>query len=126
AVIGNAGIVIGVVAYAESFVPAISAQPLLRLAVAQLLLWTFCGLNVVGVKHSARVQIVILIVNLGGLIILLGASTHAISPANYRPFAPHGWASLATGTALICWAYSGVETATVAAEEVDQPVTTIW
>ena len=126
AVIGNAGIVIGVVAYAESFVPAVSAShPLLRLAIAQFLLWTFCGLNVVGVKHSARVQIGILIVNLGGLVILLGASTHAIAPANYRPFAPHGWASLATGTALICWAYSGVETATVPAEEVDRPVVTI-
>jgi APA family basic amino acid/polyamine antiporter len=124
AVIGNAGIVTGVVAYAEGFFPSF-ASPAMRFATAQLLLWLFCGLNVVGVKHSSRVQIGIMILNLGGLFILLGVSTHAIQTVNYHPFAPHGWASLATGTALICWAYSGVETATVPAEEMESPSSTI-
>src|SRR3954464_14517538 len=53
AVIGNAGIVTGVVAYAEGFFPALTAHPLLRFAVAQALLWTFCGINILGVKHSS-------------------------------------------------------------------------
>jgi basic amino acid/polyamine antiporter, APA family len=126
AVIGNAGIVTGVIAYAEGFLPALSAHPLLRFGVAQLLLWTFCGINILGVKHSSRIQIAIMAINLGGLITLLGLSTHAFNPANLEPFAPHGWASLATGTALICWAYSGVETATVPAEEMQAPARTIW
>src|SRR3954469_18530457 len=42
AVIGNAGIVTGVVAYAEGFFPALS-NPVSRFAVAELLLWTFCA-----------------------------------------------------------------------------------
>ena len=126
ALIGNAGIVTGIIAYAEGFLPVLSANPLLRFAVAQLLLWTFCGINILGVKHSSRLQIAIMTVNLGGLFVLLGASMHAFNPANLSPFAPHGWGSLATGTALICWAYSGVETATVPAEEVQQPRQTIW
>jgi basic amino acid/polyamine antiporter, APA family len=126
ALIGNAGIVTGVIAYAESFLPILSANHLLRFAVAQLLLWGFCGINILGIKHSARVQIAIMTVNLGGLFVLLGASMHAFNPANLRPFAPHGWTSLATGTALICWAYSGVETATVPAEEMQSPTRTIW
>jgi APA family basic amino acid/polyamine antiporter len=126
ALIGNAGIVTGVIAYAEGFLPVLSANHLLRFGVAQLLLWGFCGINVLGIKHSARVQIAIMTVNLGGLFVLLGASMHAFNPANLRPFAPHGWTSLATGTALICWAYSGVETATVPAEEMQSPTRTIW
>jgi APA family basic amino acid/polyamine antiporter len=126
ALIGNAGIVTGIIAYAEGFLPALSANPMLRFGVAQLLLWTFCGINILGIKHSSRVQIAIMTVNLGGLFVLLGASMHAFNPANLRPFAPHGWASLATGTALICWAYSGVETATVPAEEMQLPRQTIW
>jgi len=124
AVIGNAGIVTGVVAYTESFFPAL-ANPAMRFAVAQILLWTFCTINVIGIRHSSRVQIAIMMVNLGGLAVLLGASTHAIRVVNYHPFAPKGWASLATGTALICWAYSGVETATVPAEEMKTPDSTI-
>ncbi len=126
ALIGNAGIVTGIIAYAEGFVPALSANPLLRFGVAQLLLWMFCGINVIGIKYSSRVQIAIMAINLGGLLVLLGASMHAFDPANLHPFAPHGWTSLATGTALICWAYSGVETATVPAEEMQSPARTIW
>lgn len=126
ALIGNAGIVTGVIAYTESFFPILSTNHLLRFGIAQLLLWTFCGVNIIGVKHSSRVQITIMVINLGGLFVLLGLSTHAFNPANLHPFAPKGWTSLATGTALICWAYSGVETATVPAEEMQVPARTIW
>src|SRR5258708_32549004 len=41
ALIGNAGIVTGIIAYAEGFVPGLSVNPLLRFGVAQLLLWMF-------------------------------------------------------------------------------------
>jgi APA family basic amino acid/polyamine antiporter len=126
ALIGNAGIVTGVIAYAQGFFPVLQTNPVARMLLAQVLLWTFCGINVLGVRHSARLQIAIMIVNVGALILLVGGSSHAIDTANYEPFAPHGWASLATGTALIVWAYSGVETATVPAEEVRAPHQTIW
>jgi APA family basic amino acid/polyamine antiporter len=126
ALIGNAGIVTGVVAYAQGFFPVLESNPIVRFAVAQALLWIFCGINVLGVRHSARLQIAIMVVNLGGLFLLLGGSLPAIDTANYHPFAPKGWSSLAMGTALIVWAYSGVETATVPAEEVQQPSRTIW
>lgn len=126
ALIGNAGITVGVVAYAQGFFPVMQTNPLVRFAVAQLLLWTFCVINVLGIRHSARLQIAIMIVNLGALFLLVGGSVPAIDAANYHPFAPMGWGSLATGTALIVWAYSGVETATVPAEEVKTPHSTIW
>jgi len=45
--------------------------------------------------------------------------------ANYVPFAPHGVGSLAAGAALVVWAYAGVESATVPAEEVQSPDRTI-
>src|SRR3954468_2119964 len=67
ALIGNAGIVTGVIAYAQGFAPLLSTQPLLRFALAQILLWTFCGVNILGVKHSSRLQIAIMTINLGGL-----------------------------------------------------------
>jgi basic amino acid/polyamine antiporter, APA family len=124
--IGNAGIATGVVAYAQGFFPVLGTSPFARFAVAQTLLWSLCAINIVGVRHSARLQIGIMIVNLGALFLLLGGSIPAIEPANYEPFAPKGWSALAIGTALVVWAYGGVETATVPAEEVKQPHSTIW
>jgi APA family basic amino acid/polyamine antiporter len=124
--IGNAGIATGVVAYAQGFFPVLGTSPIARFAVAQTLLWSLCALNIVGVRHSARLQIGIMIINLGALFLLLGGSLPAIDVANYEPFAPKGWSSLAIGTALVVWAYGGVETATVPAEEVKEPHSTIW
>jgi APA family basic amino acid/polyamine antiporter len=126
ALIGIAGIVTGLIAYMQGFFPVLQESAVARFALAQVLLWSFCALNVAGVRHSARLQIAILVVNLGALLLLVGGSSFAIDTANYQPFAPRGWGSLATGTALIVWAYSGVETATVPAEEVRTPSRTIW
>ena len=48
-----------------------------------------------------------------GLVALLTA----FDPANLTPFAPKGVAEpLALGAALVVWAYSGIESATVPAE----------
>lgn len=126
ALIGNAGIVTGVIAYAQGFFPVLESSALTRLAVALILLWTFCAINIIGIRHSSRLQIVIMMINLGGLFLLLGGSLHAFDASNLQPFAPKGWGSLAMGTALIVWAYSGVETATVPAEEMKAPDQTIW
>jgi APA family basic amino acid/polyamine antiporter len=124
--IGNAGIATGVVAYAQGFFPALGNGPLVPFFVAQVLLWSLCALNVVGIRHSARLQIAIMVINLGGLFLLLGGSVPSIEAVNYHPFAPKGWSSIAVGTALVVWAYGGVETATVPAEEVKHPHQSIW
>jgi APA family basic amino acid/polyamine antiporter len=124
--IGNAGIATGVVAYAQGFFPALGNGPFVPFIVAQVLLWTLCGVNVIGIRHSARLQIAIMVINLGGLFLLLGGSVPSIEAVNYHPFAPKGWSSIAVGTALVVWAYGGVETATVPAEEVKQPHHSIW
>src|SRR5687768_15498986 len=50
--IGNAGIATGVVAYAQGFFPILGESPIVRFGVAQLLLWSLCALNIVGVRHS--------------------------------------------------------------------------
>jgi amino acid transporter len=48
-----------------------------------------------------------------------------LEPENLEPFAPFGWSALPAGAALVVWAYSGIESATVPAEEVAAPERTI-
>ena len=124
AVVGNAAIVTGAIGYAQTFSPELAASPKLQFILAQGILWTLCYLNVRGIKIGARIQMSILFINLVPLT-MLGYALTQFDPANLHPFAPHGIGALATGSALLVWAYSGIESATVPAEEVQAPDKTI-
>jgi APA family basic amino acid/polyamine antiporter len=75
-------------------------------------------INVLGIKVSARIQISVLFLNVVPLLLFSIIALFYFDPANLTPFAPKGWGSLVTGVALIVWAYSGIESATVPAEEI--------
>jgi APA family basic amino acid/polyamine antiporter len=125
AVIGNAGIVTGVVGYAVGFSPRLAESVLLQFLLAQALLWGLCLVNVLGVRQGARVQIAVMFTASVPMLLISLAMLPSVRLANFTPFAPHGWGSLAAGAALVVWAYSGVESATVPAEEVQGPERTI-
>ena len=125
AVIGNAAIATGVVAYAVGFSPWLGSSVWLQFGLGQLLVWGLCAINIIGVRKSARVQITIMFLNLVPLVLISLIALAAFDPANLVPFAPRGAGSIATGAALVVWAYSGVESATVPAEEVQAPERTI-
>lgn len=124
-VVGNAGIVTAVVGYAVGFSPRLAGSVGLQFGLAQLLVWGLCLLNVLGVKQSARLQIAVMCTSAVPMLLVSLAMLPYARAANYRPFAPHGLGSLAAGAALVVWAYSGVESATVPAEEVQHPGRTI-
>jgi basic amino acid/polyamine antiporter, APA family len=125
AVVGNAAIVTGVVGYIEGFSPTLASSELHRFILAQALLWGLCVINVLGIKVSARIQISVLFLNVVPLLLFSIIALFYFDPANLTPFAPRGWGSLVTGVALIVWAYSGIESATVPAEEVRDSAHTI-
>ncbi len=118
ATIGNAAIVTAVVGYATGFSDALRASPLQQFVLAQALLWGLCLLNTVGVGHSAKLQIVLMIVTVVPLLLGSMVALPQLSTANFSPFAPMGYGALAPACALVVWAYSGVESATVPADEV--------
>lgn len=124
AVFGNAAIVTGAIAYASTFSPTLAEHKEMQAALAFAILWALCILNVLGIKIGARIQMSILIINLVP-IALLGYALLHFDATNLHPFAPHGVGALATGSALLVWAYSGIESATVPAEEVEAPASTI-
>ena len=124
AVIGNAAIVTGTIGYAVTFSPTLAGNTMLQFFLGQGILWTLCGLNILGIRIGARIQMSILLINFMPLG-LLGYALFHFQPANLHPFAPHGVGALATGSALLVWAYSGIESATVPAEEMQAPGRTI-
>jgi APA family basic amino acid/polyamine antiporter len=123
-VVGNAAIVTGAVAYAVTFSPALKGSIALQFALAQGVLWTLCVINVLGVKQGARVQKSIILFNVIPLV-LLGIALFFFDPANLHPFAPHGVSGVSAGLGFLVWAYAGIESATVPAEEMHAPERTI-
>ncbi|HEX2719289.1 MAG TPA: amino acid permease [Gemmatimonadaceae bacterium] len=124
-IIGNAAIVTGAVGYLVAFLPGFEGSPVRTFLLAVALVWGFCLLNVLGVRQSGRVQTVVMFLNLVPLMIVAIAALTHFDAANLRPFAPNGVGSIAVGASLIVWAYSGIESATVPAEEVRAPERTI-
>lgn len=122
--IGNASIALGAVAYASPWFGGARSR-WTDFALAQALVWGLCWLNVRGVRAGARAQIALLALNVVPLIALSCAMLGSFDARNLQPFAPHGWSALPAGVALVVWAYCGVESATVPAEEVAAPERTI-
>jgi len=123
--VGNAAIALGVVGYLKQLVPGALGLPGIDCGLALGLLWILTLLNVLGLKWGARISIAILFLNVLPLLAITLLCAPHVQAANYAPFAPEGWSSLPAAAALVVWAYSGIESGAVPAEEVVDPVRTI-
>jgi APA family basic amino acid/polyamine antiporter len=74
-----------------------------------------------GVKHTARMTSVFVVIKLAviALFIVLGI-TH-IHAANYHPFLPFGFHGVLTGAAIVFFAYIGFDAVTTMSEECREP-----
>jgi APA family basic amino acid/polyamine antiporter len=121
----NAAIAVAFAGYFGALFPAASATPLRAMASALAALWACTLANALGVRSAGRVQLVTTVLKLLPLVALsLLALDHAFAPAAWQPFNRSGEglpSVMLTTMALTLWAFLGVESATVGAQEVDQP-----
>ena len=89
--------------------------------VAALITLAITGLVAVGIRESATVNGIFVIVQIVAMLVFIGVAAHAVSPANLKPFAPFGWHGILASTALVFFAYIGFDTVTVASEEAKRP-----
>ena len=101
--------------------PRLAGIPILLNIPAAVIVMAITWLLYLGVKESTRANNVMVVVKLLvlGLFIVLGAMH--IDPANYRPFAPNGWAGIHQGAAIVFFAYIGFDAISTAAEETKNP-----
>lgn len=88
---------------------------------AILIIGLITGLLIIGVKESARVNNVIVIIKISVILIFLYLASSHIQPANWTPFMPFGWSGVLTGAAIVFFAYIGFDAVSTAAEEVKDP-----
>jgi len=100
---------------------------LLGALVGIALIWLLTATNILGVREGGIVQLVTTVLKFVPLAVIGIVGLFFIDGGNYEPFAPHGASIslLSTTAALTLWAFIGLESATVPAEEVEDPKRTL-
>ena len=101
--------------------PQIAGVPILLNIPAALIVLAVTALLYIGVRESVRANNIMVVVKLLvlGFFVVLGGMH--IDPANYKPFAPNGWAGIHQGAAIVFFAYIGFDAISTAAEETKDP-----
>src|SRR5262249_43544927 len=95
-------------------------------AIVLVLTWIL----VVGVKRSSRFNLLLVVTKLAALVFFIAVGIHFFdarnwfqpdAPSAWRSFAPNGWRGIATGAAIVFFAYIGFDAVPTAAEEPRAP-----
>jgi len=127
--VGNAAIATAAVSYMSQLFPILGTHGV-SAAVTIAIVWAFTLLNMRGTKLAGQVQIIWTVAKLLPLIAVIGLAAYVliIQGADVvRPLALNDISatSISTATILTLWAMLGLELATVPADKVDNPETTI-
>src|SRR5712691_6185786 len=93
-----------------SYVTALTGGgPLARAAIAAGLLLAVLGLALGGVRASALAQLLLVALLIAVVVTAVAGSSPAARPANWTPFAPHGWLSIGRAAATLMLSFVGWE-----------------
>ncbi len=81
----------------------------------------FIAINLIGVKQTGGIQLVMVIVMLVILSVFVAATIIQVDGANYDPFFSEGLDGVLTATALVLVSYAGVTKVAAVAEEIENP-----
>jgi APA family basic amino acid/polyamine antiporter len=119
-VVAGAAISLGFASYFVALFPAVSMK-MVAIAAASLL----TGLNLVGVKRSAMVNNLLVVVKIAILGLFIGCGVLQLQPLNFSEFNPMGFPGILQGAGFIFFAYLGFGRIAFLGEEVQNPERTV-
>ena len=122
------GIAIAFVGYLGVLIPAVTASSIASLLVALVLVWTVIAINVKSISDSGTFQVITTVLKIVPLLFIFGLGVVNMDTANLPPLNPtemHPIALLAAVTTIVMWSFIGIETATVPADNIANPETTV-
>lgn len=125
---GNAAIAIAFVSYLGEYWPGLRDNNLLAAMVALSAIWILTGINSLGVRQGGFVQVVTTVVKFVPLAAIGIVGLFFIKSANFDTLNVSGdsnFGAITAAGALTLWAFIGLESATVPAEDVKDPERTI-
>ena len=101
--------------------PHLGSVPLVVNLPAMLIVAAITVVLVIGIKESAWFNSAMVLIKLLVVVGFIAVGSFYVKPMNWHPFAPNGWAGIATGAALIFFAYIGFDAISTTAEEARNP-----
>lgn len=122
-----AGIAAAFVSYLALFVPSLATNRLAGEGAALAATWLLTGVSILGVRAAGRLQVVTVILKVAPLLVfalwgILSFNPHTFASGGAGQSAP---AAVNASAALAMWAFLGLECATIPADHVKDPETTI-
>jgi APA family basic amino acid/polyamine antiporter len=108
-------------ARAHDIAPRIAGIPILFNLPAAGIVLALTVILVIGVRESSWFNTAMVVVKLGLIALFIVVGAMHVQPENWQPFAPNGFRGIASGAAIIFFAYIGFDAITTAAEETRNP-----
>lgn len=124
----NAAITVALLSYLTVFFPALSGNAPLSIGIGLSLIWLLTWVNNRGVTTASWVQLITTILKVAPLLLIALIGIFYLEPSHFQPFniseESNTSAIIATAT-LTLFAYLGIECATIPADNIQDPTTTI-
>ena len=120
--IGNAAIIVAITSYASAIIPALHS-PLISILFSSAILWILTFINIAGVKKAGKIQSFVTVFKIGFFTLFIIVAFLNFDSANILPMYPEGkgLSTIPLAATSTLWAFIGLESATVAAGEIENP-----
>lgn len=126
--ISNAAVAIAIIGALSFFFPVLESNSVLAVSVGLNMIWFFTWVNSKGVKTSGKVQVITTVLKLLPLVFVIIIGAFFFSLDNFPDFNLTGESNFATFpvvAALTLYAFLGIESASIPAENVNNPEKTV-
>lgn len=120
--IGNAAIIVAITSYAATIFPSLY-NPTIAIIFSSAILWIFTFVNITGVKKAGIIQAFVTVFKIGFFALFIIVAFLNFDSANIFPMYPEGKGlnTIPLAATSTLWAFIGLESATVAAGEMQDP-----
>jgi APA family basic amino acid/polyamine antiporter len=119
-IVAGAAISLGFAGYFVTIFPILSVKTIAVLAAAAL-----TGLNIVGIKQSATINNILVVIKIAILCLFIGFGVFNMNLQNFSSFSPNGVFGILEGAGFIFFAYLGFGRIATLGEEVKNPQRTL-
>jgi APA family basic amino acid/polyamine antiporter len=126
--VSNAAVVVAIIGALSHFFPALITNSVASVSFGLGLIWVLTWINSRGVKSSGIIQVVTTVLKLLPLLFVIFVGVFFFDFNNFPAFNLTGnssWVAISSAAAITLYAFLGIESASVPAENVENPEVTI-